>query len=227
MFIALTRWQLWKQCFWKRMMTQISFWTWCRSGRVEAACKPPSPTAPGFQLAHLHGSKEAGNSLAVRSRSCWHRVPCESPAWYRKAPWSWSFSYSKWIWGSGVYRLYFPLFDPQVHGDCQEAREKKKEKRRLLALLDVSQFDFSKSCLVDFCLTISAFIDRTAIFYAAGSWSVQRFYQRRILAPVTFKSQHKLLTWWNGVKRWVSEMIKLDSILIILCGFQTNMVSFV
>lgn len=126
LFIALTHWQLWKQCSWKRWMIRISVWTWHRWERDGAACKPPSPTGPGFRRARPRGRKEAGNSLAVRSRSCWHRAPCESPAWYHKAPWSWLSSYSKWIWGSGVYRLYFPLFDPQVHGDCREEKTKKK-----------------------------------------------------------------------------------------------------
>lgn len=115
-------------------MSRISFWTWRHWGRDGEACKPPSPTAPGFQLARLHGRKEAGNSLAVRSRSCWRRAPCESPAWYHRAPWSWWSSYSKWIWGSGVYCLYFPLFDPQVHGDCWE----KETRRRVFSLTQYS-----------------------------------------------------------------------------------------
>lgn len=127
LFIALTRWQLWKQCSWKRWMIRISAWTWRRWGRDGAACKPPSPTGRGFRRARPRGRKEAGNSLAVRSRSCWRRGPCGSLAWYRKAPWSWWSSYSKWIWGSGVYCLYFPLFDPQVHGDCGEKITGRKE----------------------------------------------------------------------------------------------------
>ncbi len=125
LFIALTRWQLWKQCFWKRWMNRISVWTWRHWGRDGEACKPPSPTGPGSRLARPRGRKEAGSSLAVRSRSCWHQAPCESPAWYHKAPWSWWSSYSKWIWGSGVYCLYFPLFDPQVHGDWGEKKTRK------------------------------------------------------------------------------------------------------
>lgn len=106
-------------------MIRISAWSGRRWERDGEACRPPSPTAPGSQRGRPRGRKEAGNSLVVRSRSCWRRAPCESPAWCRRAPWSWWFSYSKWIWGSGVYRLYFPLFDPQVHGDCwRERREK-------------------------------------------------------------------------------------------------------
>lgn len=103
-------------------MIRISAWTGRRWGRDGEACRPPSPTGPGFRRARLRGRKEAGNSLVVRSRSCWRRAPCESPSWCRRAPWSWWSSYSKWIWGSGVYRLYFPLFDPQVHGDCWRER---------------------------------------------------------------------------------------------------------
>lgn len=109
-------------------MIRISAWTGRRWGRDGEACRPPSPTGPGSRRARPRGRKEAGNSLVVRSRSCWRRAPCESPAWCRRAPWSWWSSYSKWIWGSGVYRLYFPLFDPQVHGDCCRERKRKKKK---------------------------------------------------------------------------------------------------
>lgn len=96
-------------------MSLISSWISRHWGRGGAACTPPSPIGPGSQ--HRHGHRAAGNTLAVGSHNCWPRAPCVSPAWCHKAPWSWWSSYSKWIWGSGVHCLYFPLSDPQVHGD--------------------------------------------------------------------------------------------------------------
>ncbi len=113
------RWQFSRRCSWKRWTFLISAWSARRLARGGAVCTPPSPIGPSSRRGRRRGRTAAGSARAARNRSCWRPGLCGSRASSLWAPWRrWS-SCSRWSVASGVWCLYVPLSDPQIHYDCK------------------------------------------------------------------------------------------------------------